>query len=334
MREEKLSLAREYTMSLTPLFKKFARDCADALRGHKKVLRSAIERDDWEAAGKILQACKGAKDWEYKTPWAHEKPIHIAARNGAVQILTVLLHPQFACPVDERNSSNATPLTLAMLNGHEIAAKLLLAKGADIHVCGGHGSSPLMCAIAGGYQTLVELALDKGAVLNVTDPERGSPLMKAAYDPASIHILKFLLDKGADPNCRGGGIEALTQCLHHPNPAGFRMLLDRGAELDLADAEGCVTLLNWAVMANHPDIVKELLERGMDPLLPNDSGKTSVDVAQERSPAALKVIETHIARLETEARNRLIEAEVRQLNAGLPERITVKTLRLLKPAMP
>ena len=320
-------------MSLTEKFRKFARDCVDALRSHKKVLRSAIERDDWETAGKILQENKGAKDWVYKTPWAHEKPIHIAARNGSVQILTILLHPDFACPVDERNSSTETPLNLAMLCGHEIAAKLLLAKGADIHASGRHGYSPLLCAISSGSVPLVELALSKGAVLNETQPGKGSPLMKAAYDPASIHILKFLLDKGADPNCRGGGIEALTQCLHQPNPAGFRMLLDRGAKIDLSDTEGCVTLLNWAVMADHPDIVRTLLERGMDPLLPNAGGKTCVDIAQECSPAALKVIQTHIARLETEALNRLIEAEVRELHAGLAQQISVKTLRLLKPAM-
>ena len=320
-------------MSLTDTFQKFTRKLTGLLQGRKKLLRAAIERDDWATAGKILQADKSAMGWEYNTVCGVEKPLHLAARSGAMQILAMMANPSFGnFPVDERTSNNLTPAMIAAANGHELAARLFIARGADLGATGGHAGGLLCCAVSGGSIPLVDLLLSKGLTLNETDPAKGSPLMTAAYRPDLVKMMKFLLDKGADPNIHGG-IETLRQCLHAPNPDGFRLLLERGAKVDLADREGSAQLLFWAVAANQPDIVATLLDRGIDPLL-SYNDKTILETAQERCPKTLPVIEAHLQRKETEARNQLIDMEVRALHAGLPEQVSVKTLRLRKNPPP
>ena len=305
---------------------------ADALRGPKAVLREALRCDDWETATRILQKHDGAMGWEYKTDYGLEKPLHLAASSGAFQILSIMLHPQSKpYPVDTRDNAGRTALMNAMLYGHETVAKLLLARGADIHASDG-GRSVLCCAISSAHLPMVELALAKGANLNEPDLAKQAPLETAASGSSTLNILKFLLDKGADPNGRHGGLATLLSCLSQPNPDGVRMLLNNGTTIDLSDTERCTQLLNWSVWAKQPGITTMLLERGLDPLLTDKDGKSAHELAR-LDTATLALIDAHLARKETERKARVIEEEIGKMNAGLSDAVTVKTLKLRRPNM-
>jgi len=76
---------------------------------------------------------------------------------------------------------------------------------------------------------MIGALLDAGADANAPDPAGDTPLMNAA---------------------RVGNIDAVT------------VLLDRGAQIDLADTTYQQTALMVAIRENNPDIVKLLIARG------------------------------------------------------------------------
>jgi ankyrin repeat protein len=125
-----------------------------------------------------------------------------------------------------------TPLQLAALANNLSAAKTLLANGAD----------PNAANTVGGRVKHGDIAL-KGI----------SPLMLASA-AASPQMVQLLLDAGANPNQQDvRGMSALMFALSAENPRveSARLLLARGAQLDLKMTSGD-TAADWAHRSQHP----------------------------------------------------------------------------------
>ena len=92
---------------------------------------------------------------------------------GNPHMLSLLFGQEPAPEAVARAGSLRTPLNLAVENGHEDVAAVLIGAGADVNA-GGEWYSPLCSAILFGDSALVELLLENGArandVVRIQDP--------------------------------------------------------------------------------------------------------------------------------------------------------------------
>ncbi|ODT89645.1 ankyrin repeat domain-containing protein [Phenylobacterium sp. SCN 70-31] len=198
-----------------------------------------------------------------------------------------------------------TPLALAVANDDEALVKALLEKGADPNRTREGGEPPLMTAIRLGATGIAQILLSHGADARAREDRFGqTALMWAADNPA---VARMLLEKGADPRlatkswdvtatiytpmnatlgvtgipwnndgdftARAGGDTALIFAVRSRNVDVVRLLLDAGADVDQASADGTTPLLaslyQWRssdgrslTFSPSPEIATLLLDRG------------------------------------------------------------------------
>jgi ankyrin repeat protein len=197
-------------------------------------------------------------------------------------------------------STGPTALEGAAYAGDEETVRLLISKGANIHVQSEYYGSPLQAAVQGPCSKakgVVKLLLEKGADINAQCGEYGNALQAAARR-SSPEMIEFLLENGADLNIRGGhygdalqacfasiydeevarllldhGAEINAQGGHYGSPlqsaadsgnlTTFRMLWEKGAR---ADVKGGVhqSMIQAAGVGGNQDIVQLLLDNGSD----------------------------------------------------------------------
>lgn len=85
------------------------------------------------------------------------------------------------------------------------------------------------------------------------------------------------LDTRRNPN----GRRALNWAAWYNHPWAIRLLVSRGAQVNVANRTG-FTPLHHAAEHGSLDAVRELLRLGADRTLPNETGQRPIDVARER----------------------------------------------------
>lgn len=182
--------------------------------------------------------------------------------------------------------AKATTMNMLVSSSHPAAAglqaalaELLLDYGADVNL-----QTPVLTALTFGYRDTAEMLAKRGASLDlpafaglgrIDDVRRTLPLANAssrhiALVLAAQHgfdaVVQVLLDAGEDPNCYNpAGYHAHSTPLHQAVAGGHanvvRLLIDRGARLDLRDALYLGTPLDWAIYLKQ-DAVRDLLQDG------------------------------------------------------------------------
>jgi ankyrin repeat protein len=139
-------------------------------------------------------------------------------------------------------------------NPRAVHAKIASRK----RLLGALGETPLAIAARYGRGDIVAFLIDHGARAAI-DP---SPLPGAVYK-GDRAIVERLLDAGADPNAFGPyGHAALHAATIHGKLPMIRLLLSRGARLDLKDKEHDGTALDWAVYHKHDRAAAFIKARG------------------------------------------------------------------------
>jgi len=221
-------------------------------------LMLAVERNDVELATLFVRAqarVNAANDYGATA-------LSVAASNGNSALITLLLEAH-ADP-NKALLSGETPLMTAVDAGNAEAARLLLAHGADVNARETKGGQDaLMWAAANREPAIVTLLLAHGADARARSKRGFTPLLFAAQQ-GDVESGRLLLQAGADVNDRSA-IDRKT-ALVVAAASGSRdfcaLLLDKGANPDLAD-DGGFTALHYAAMAgNGADIVRALLAQG------------------------------------------------------------------------
>jgi ankyrin repeat protein len=229
-----------------------------------------------------------------------ETPLFVAAELGQIEIVRLLLEHR-ANP-NAASDSNATPIMMATKKGHLQIVQLLLEYGADPNQSRKeNGATPLTTAVYHALKEILKVLLEHGANANQAEVNRNTPLCLAvAYEEEAM--LLPLLQHGANPHhlCEDGhtpfsktfkqpGFEAflelfLTQGVnpnHLLNKAGetalmiaisrsysplsaVKILLDYGANPNLAEESHSLTPIFMTLMQHHPDtnIMKALIKAG------------------------------------------------------------------------
>jgi ankyrin repeat protein len=193
-------------------------------------------------------------DWDSQIssePRAQYRPVgglnalHYAAREGCYACVAALLDA--GAPIDIPTPEGVTALMLAIDNGHNEVAKLLLDRGANPHLWDWWGRTALYLAV----DRKVVAEVGAGDVFGVV--RRSPPARPPAGVPAVSHmqIIQALLDAGVDPNPQLN--------MHRPSRSG-----NSGRFIDPLLSTGCTPLLR-AAMADDLDVMRALLAKGANP---------------------------------------------------------------------
>ncbi len=196
-----------------------------------------------------------------------------AVMNGDSDLAAALLNAR-ANP-NIADASGVTPLMVAIQNSQPQMVNLLLDKGANASVARMTGETALMLAVRVGSADIVSALLDHKADVNARESQFGqTALMWAAGQP---EVAKLLLAHGADVKpvtkswtvnvvnytpttatvgvtgipwnndgtypTKAGGLTALIFAAQHDDLQTARMLLDAGADVNQAAADGTTPLL-------------------------------------------------------------------------------------------
>src|ERR1041385_3758376 len=240
--------------------------------------------------------------------------LHWAALNGDARLVKELL--ERPAPASATNNAGATPLLYAV--GTLDSVKALLDRGAEVNRASKSGITPLIAAASYPQSSaVVRLLLDRGA-----DPQArsksGFNALEAAADAGDLETFRMLLAAGAKPRSvirpammghreivetaldAGAGIQidgghaghALNFALYGQQPGIARLLIERGADLNLRSPRGehQTPPILWAAYNESGDasVARLMIEKGADVNLLSALGDSALDWARARNNKPLE----------------------------------------------
>ncbi len=156
-----------------------------------------------------------------------------------------------------------SPLFSALHRGAIADVDRALGDGANANATDADGTPALMAATLFGNDDLVDLLLKQGADPNRTDAAGATALMWAAHDARKV---TRLLAHGADVNARSKtGRTPLHVAAAYPGTLDVvKLLVARGADIRAED-QGRATALTLASRSSDVEVVRYLVDRGLDP---------------------------------------------------------------------
>ncbi|KAG6605465.1 putative E3 ubiquitin-protein ligase XBAT31, partial [Cucurbita argyrosperma subsp. sororia] len=227
---------------------------------HENGLFSAVQCGDLEIVRVLL---KNEPSLLHNTTlYDRQSPLHIAAANGQIEILSLLLE-RFSNP-DLLNRHKQTPLMLAAMHGKISCVKKLLEVGANILKFDSlHGRTCLHYAAHYGHFDCLEAILSAAQSSSVS---------------ASWGFVRFV-------NIRDGkGATPLHLAARQRRPECIHILLDNGALVSASTGGyGCQgsTPLHLAARGGSLDCIRELLAWGADRLQRDSTGRIPYVIAMK-----------------------------------------------------
>ncbi len=165
--------------------------------------------------------------------------------------------------VSAQTDSSREALFAAIHRGAVDDVAHLLESGVNPNIVGADGTAALMAATLFANARMVELLLQHSADPNRAGVSGTTALMWAIPD---LEKVRLLLARGANVNARSEtGRTALLVAASYPGTVEvLRLLLDRGGDIHAQD-QGGATALALAVRSADVEVVRYLVERGLDP---------------------------------------------------------------------
>jgi ankyrin len=238
-------------------------------------LAEAAARGDFAAVRRLLEA----GHVEPNAPDRDGTPaLHWAVRAGDRGTVERLLAA--GAKVDAQSRLGVRPLEIAIEQADAPLVSVLLASGADVARLDRAGEPPLMIAARVGAAAVAAALLDHGAAVDARDRDFGqTPLMVAARE-GSAAVARLLLERGADVNAKTNAAEPPRFIPPSESPAGLSKGIGivragwpdgRGKRFPAA---GSKTPLLYAARAGNAELAKLLVARGAALELADGNGVT------------------------------------------------------------
>jgi ankyrin repeat protein len=169
----------------------------------------------------------------------------------------------------------------------------LIEHDGNVSIKDATGMSPLMRASYNGANIATGVLIAKGAAVNDEDNDGNTPLhcvcqwFGAPEDNRKVikreATLRLLLDKGAKINVQNrNGITPLMNAARYQVPLiVVETLLESGSILNTQDRDGWTALM-YAAASNTTAVIKVLAQRGADLNLKNSKGETALALARQK----------------------------------------------------
>jgi len=311
----------------------------------------AAKQGDHQAVQALLQQGMDVNGWGRDgTP-----ALHWAVRVNDQELVALLLAA--GAEVDGANRYGHAPIHVAIESRHAAMVRQLLEAGANVEQVDASGELPLLLATRLGDSGIVELLLTRGAQVDARDLHYGLSALMLAVSEGNTALVQRLLTAGADVNAyslagelhrnvmpsevpvgtsQGVGINRSglpDRGMRYPitgmkTPLSFatrqgnfeltRMLIEAGADIEAADANGITPLINAILnhsivnvnrggRSDHLKIAQYLIEAGANVNVQDWYGQTPLWAAIDIRNLEFTVTETS-NRVDREAAYALIES--------------------------
>lgn len=196
--------------------------------------------------------------------------------------------------VNARTKQGASALDVAARARRTTLVEILMAAGADPNAADRDGFFPLLHAINRNHVPTIEMLVKKGADIEKRTKDGITPLSWAIGDN-KFFAAKALVELGADVNSRSG-YEEVTPLMvlatqlaartrsgniaQGPQPLDLaRMIIDRGADVNLRSKDG-VTAIMIAAGHNNAPVIALLGKSGAEIDIKSSIGQTARDIAK------------------------------------------------------
>lgn len=155
---------------------------------------------------------------------------------------------------------NGNPMLVLAIKDHsyQVIDLLLSIKGMDVDLSNKQGETPLMLASINGELPMVKTLILKNKAQ--IDHIGWTPLHYACAK-GHLDVASFLIANGANVNALSlGGTTPLMMAVQSGNELLVKLLLDKGADLQIRNAEG-ITAIDIADIYNKPEISQGLRSR-------------------------------------------------------------------------
>jgi ankyrin repeat protein len=256
-----------------------------SIQGQRTDLLKAIIVAGWvphvTGSWNPLSAAARAKNLEavdlllrWQVPPGPGSPIIEAANAGSLPIVRRFV---------EAGVSPSEALPAAAWIGNIELTRFLIEKGGRLPM-----DQPDQLPFLSPSREIAELLLPMAPSLDVVDANQRTPLHVLATAqngrcraPGTIEVVKLLLERGAKPDLADAtGMTPIANASRAGCPELVEALLKKGADPALRDASGA-TLLHAAAAAGSAPVVELLLARGLDVNAKDDAGNTALHVAAQ-----------------------------------------------------
>ncbi|XP_077354994.1 caskin-1 isoform X8 [Festucalex cinctus] len=212
-------------------------------------------------------------------------PLHHAALNGNMELITLLLESQAA--VDIRDQKGMRPLHYAAWQGKAEPMKMLLKSGSSVNVQSDEGQIPLHLSAQHGHYDVSEMLLQHQSNPCIVDNAGKTPL-DLACEFGRVGVVQLLLSsnmcvallepkKGdtTDPN----GTSPLHLAAKNGHIDIIRLLIQSGIDINRQTKAG--TALHEAALCGKTEAVRLLLESGINATVRNTYSQTALDIVYQ-----------------------------------------------------
>jgi ankyrin repeat protein len=233
----------------------------NALHNGRTLLHHAVLCGN-KAAVSVLLDCGADPEAPIKTSRGIElRPIHIAARDGSVEIIQQLVG--FGCDINSKNDVGNTALLISIKHKHPECVKVLALDGADFGLVNKFGHSAVSIAESNkwslGLERVILELIRFGVVPHSSNASVFSPLLYGAQagDAEALKALVKAQDIYLDYQDEEGFSAAMLAAMNGHVEA-FRVLVYAGADVKLYNNSGD-TVVSLSEQNGNRDVIEKVM---------------------------------------------------------------------------
>jgi ankyrin repeat protein len=183
-------------------------------------------------------------------------------------------------------------LLAAAATGDNAAVQAALANGADVDARDTEGTPATMLAARGHHTATLRALLDAGADVDAQDGTLDNPLLYSGRE-GYLDVIRVANEAGADPTItnRYGGVAHIPASERGHVEVVRYLLNETDIDVDHVNRLGWTALLEAILLSDggprHQEIVRLLLEAGADPDLADGDGVRPLTHARHRGQTAI-----------------------------------------------